>query len=95
MMIKQTILSTLLVGAASFAPLSTTPTSSRHADASVRLDAKHQPRVDLGLAKFFGLVATTSALSNGDVPAARATVKMDDSSCMSNVVCHAECCNNT
>ena len=75
MMIKRTIFATLLVGAASFVPLSTPP--ARH-HAVMCLDAQKR-QADLGLARFFGLVATVSVLSFGDVPAVQASVTINES----------------
>ena len=84
---KQAVLSILFVGAASFVPLATRTLSPARgsASATVRLNAQHieRPPMDLGLSKFFGLVATASSSSVGNAPAVQATTRLDDT-CKSN-----------
>lgn len=79
-MIKQALFSILFVRAAGFVSLSTT-TLSRHSRAAVRVDTQHHESsvpVDLGLAKFFGRVATVPAFSLGIAPATRKSNRIDD-----------------
>eukprot|EP00977_Amphora_coffeiformis_P002813 scaffold528_cov165-Amphora_coffeaeformis.AAC.25 len=74
MMMKRIVLANLLIGASSFAPISTPP--SRPAFA---LEArKENGPGDLGLARFFGVLATVSALSFGTIQNAQASVNLDE-----------------
>lgn len=64
---KYAILSLLVVGSASFTP------NAEPSRAPVRMETQRKPNIDVGLGRFFGMVATVSALSFGTVPAAQAS----------------------
>ena len=74
--VKQTIFVLLFTVTTGFAPVSI---SCRRA---LQLEA-HESKGELGLTKFFGVVATISALSFGNMQAAHASPKVDDLSGMS------------